>query len=102
MDWTAIPSLAADFIQAASGYTQDTAINVWTGLTEPGAMTFTQRAFQILKLIGSTGCLVACVLTDEPIGLAGSLLADGEVVMDFEKAGKRHRLTHPPPTQKPS
>jgi hypothetical protein len=105
MDWGSLPELANHFTQAASVFTthlndmtppalSDSARNIFTALFTAGAMTMPQKSFQGVKFAAATGTLIASIATDNVSGIVGSLIAEGEVFYDLEKAGEEFRRGH--------
>lgn len=68
--------------------------NVWTGITNPEAMSTGARNFQLMKIAGSTAGLVLSIAGESVEGAIGCALADGEAVMELARAGSHYRAMH--------
>lgn len=101
MDLGSLPEMAAHFaaavshIPALTHIIADNAVNIWTAVTQPDAMTLGQKSFQLLKLAGSTVGLCFSLAAESYTGVTGFALADGEALMELSRAGAKFRETHP-------
>lgn len=101
MDLGSLPELAAHFnaavshIPALAHIITDNAVNIWTAITQPDAMSAGQKAFQLLKFAGSTVGLCFSLAADSYTGAMGCALADGEALMELSRAGAKFREEHP-------
>lgn len=100
MDLGLLPELVTHFQAAVmhlapiANEVSNTVGNMWTGMTNPEAMSTGMRNFQILKIAGSTAGFVACITTENFEGAFGCALADGEALMDIARAGANYRALH--------
>lgn len=99
MDLGSLPDLVSQFSNVAAGvYTQvydllpqsQLCRNIWTALTEPGALPTDQKLFHIFKFAAGAGALAISIETLNVSGIVASAIAEGEVVYDLANAGARH------------
>jgi hypothetical protein len=108
MDLGHIPELANHFVQAASVFAShlpdllptsagESMRNVYAALFEQDAMTLGQKSFQAVKFAAAASTLCASIMTENISGIVGSLIAEGEVFYDLDRAGEEFRRAHPQP-----
>ncbi len=101
MDPGALPDLAAQFHAAvvmATPFIQQIAnasADIWTALTVHDAMGTVSRDFQIAKLLASTVGLGLSIAGASIEGAMGCAIADGEALIELERAGHSYREMHP-------
>jgi hypothetical protein len=99
MDLGNLPDLISQFSNVATGVyahvydllpRSQLCRNIWTALTEPGALPTDQKLFHLFKFAAGAGALAVSIETFNVSGIVASAIAEGEVVYDLSNAGARH------------